>query len=293
LKPSLIIGIAGASSSGKSRLISQLMKNFTDETVAIIDMDGFHIHDRKERELLDEFPEDEKANNFDKLFLAIEALKSGQHVVIPTYDHKKGGWSDPKVIFPAPIVFVEGLHAGSINKISGKNLIDFTIFTYPDEDLRVDWKLKRDVIQRGYSREEAIKQIKEREIFVEKFILPQVDLVEIVFVTTQNNISGLKQSVLVLPGFYSLLTQNRPSLLKSDVQIDQCIFHEKLFYRIIIKFNNEIFNLLEIAKKRSYLKNNFLIGTEIRNNTLDNSSDVISLIILIALISIDEEGNNE
>ena len=49
-----------------------------------------------------------------------------------------------------------------------------------DEDLRRFWKIQRDTVHRGYSREEILKQIEDRIPDAEKYIYPQKEYADIV-----------------------------------------------------------------------------------------------------------------
>jgi phosphoribulokinase len=53
------------------------------------------------------------------------------------------------------------------------DVYDLKIFMQPQEDLRVWWKVKRDVAKRGYSPEQVLEQLKTREQDSEKYIKNQ------------------------------------------------------------------------------------------------------------------------
>ena len=49
-----------------------------------------------------------------------------------------------------------------------------------DENLRIPWKIKRDIVKRGYSIDKIYNQIKERECDFYKYIEPQKEKADII-----------------------------------------------------------------------------------------------------------------
>lgn len=200
--PVLIIGISGASACGKSSLLNSLSKYLNEENVAHLDLDGYHLHTREERKILKEFPDEIKANNFEKIIHDIKALMSGKKINMPSYDHKKGIFSSTVKVNPKKIVFVEGLHAVKLNEISHKKMIELSIFLYPASNLIEVWKVKRDIRERGYSYHEAIEQIANRKPFVIKYIFPQIKIADIVIPIDRKG-NNIRHRVLLSFLFYN------------------------------------------------------------------------------------------
>ena len=75
--------------------------------------------------------------------------------------------------FKALLIVFEGLHSFYLNNHS--DVYDLKIFMVPDEELRVWWKVKRDVAKRGYSPEQVVEQLKKREEDSLKYIRSQSD----------------------------------------------------------------------------------------------------------------------
>ncbi len=174
------VGVGGASSSGKSRVLRSLTALLGRRYTAHVDLDGYHRHDREERTHLCEYPDQPEANDFETLFSDLTALRRGLLVKIPMYNHKTGRFDTPRKVNPKPIIFVEGLHAAAINSICGKKLIDFSVFLHPEEDLRRSWKVRRDVADRSYRYMDAVEQIERRRPFVEQFVLTQREMADVV-----------------------------------------------------------------------------------------------------------------
>jgi uridine kinase len=175
----MVIGIAGASCTGKSTLARHLARIFSLSDANILDMDGYHIHTRRQRLSLLEYPDDPAANDFDQLFKHLVLLKKGQYVNVPRYDHRTGEFRSPHNLGAHYVLIIEGLHAAMINELSQASLVDISIFIDPQKDLRDAWKVKRDVTIRRYPFRQAVDQIGKREPIVREVILPQRDKADI------------------------------------------------------------------------------------------------------------------
>ncbi len=200
--PPLAVAVAGASGSGKSMLVGSLSRLLDHENVAHFDLDGYHWHTREERRQLQEFPEELRSNNFERIVHDLELALSGHSIDMPTYDHSIGAFSSPIRLAPRPILFVEGLHAAMLNEISGRKLIDVSVFTFPDEELRQCWKVGRDVRERGYQHDDAARETADREPFVVEHVLPQMSRADIVLRSSATDKKGhVKHKILLLPRF--------------------------------------------------------------------------------------------
>lgn len=193
--PILTIGVAGKSSSGKTFVLSQVKRFFKDFPVSKLDLDGYHFHDREQRALRREYPEELAANDFGKIISHIQRLKIGESVVSPTYDHESGKFGSCVEVNPGKILFIEGLHSGLVNEMAGKTLIDLSLFINPSEALRTFWKKKRDVNERGYSRKESLSQIKERKEFEKEFIEPQMCQSNLIYKVRRSGGGGLSEKI--------------------------------------------------------------------------------------------------
>jgi phosphoribulokinase len=201
----VVIGIAGASASGKTTVLRSLTTLVGRGNAAHLDLDGYHLHSREERQLLCEYPEDPSANDLCRAGRDLEHLLGGRTVSMPVYDHKAGAFTRPKVLSPRPILFVEGLHAGLLNGRARRQLVDYTVFVNPREDLRLAWKVNRDVNDRGYSYADATGQIALREPYVRKYVRPQRDSASVVALVEMTSSRTQSHRVFVTPRFYQQL----------------------------------------------------------------------------------------
>jgi len=240
-KTLLTIAIAGASASGKTKMILALLDYLKGKNIQHLDMDGYHLHTREERVLLGEYPDEIKANNFDKLISDLRSLKSGKSILMPIYDHNNGIFGKPILKEPKEIIVVEGLHATLINELANQELIDFSIFINPDEDLRKAWKVKRDVTDRYYSYLVAIHQIRERERFVAEQILPQIHISDSIIQIGQVSNHSLCHKFLITRDFcisendkYDAFENN----FLSCFHVKETRFQNRMYYEIECKHEN-------------------------------------------------------
>lgn len=250
--PLLVVAIAGASASGKSSVLKSISGYLNAENVAHFDLDGYHLHTREERKKLNEYPDEIRANDFDKIIHDVKSLISGKTIDMSFYDHKNGVFSSHVRLTPSPIVFVEGLHSVMINEISDQKIIDLSVFLYPDEDLRKSWKVKRDVNERGYSYSEAIEQIANRKPFVTKYIFPQINITDVLVPIHRTKNGYIRYRVLLSPTFYNrcLITKSIKELLLKNFRSQDVNFRNKQYVEIRLESNPTMFNFLKTEISR-------------------------------------------
>ncbi|HWQ65747.1 MAG TPA: phosphoribulokinase [Methanospirillum sp.] len=166
-----IIGVAGDSGSGKTTFTSAIVNIFGSDLVSTITLDDYHIYDREERARLGVTPLSPKANDLDRLARDIALLKQGKPIQKPVYSHDKGTIEEPVLFHPNRFIILEGLHPFATKTLLQH--IDYTIFVDPDNDVKYEWKLRRDVSGRNYQPEEVLKEIQVRQTDYEHFVLPQ------------------------------------------------------------------------------------------------------------------------
>ena len=67
---------------------------------------------------------------------------------------------------------------------------DVKIYLDPDEELRVRWKIQRDMAKRGYSREQVLKQLEDRRHDSPTYIQPQRTFADIVVISGSPKATG-------------------------------------------------------------------------------------------------------
>jgi len=166
-----IIGVAGDSGSGKTTFTGSVKKIFGEELVSTISLDDYHTLSREERKKENVTPLSLEANDIGLLEEHVELLKSGSSIQKPVYNHETGNIDSPVPFIPSKIIILEGLHTFSTPRL--RELIDFTLFVNPERRIKYEWKIKRDVINRGYRKEDVIAELNARSADYKKYVEPQ------------------------------------------------------------------------------------------------------------------------
>ncbi len=162
-----IVGIAGDSGSGKTTFGNAIRNLLGKDIVSTITLDDYHVYDRETRQKIGITPLNPEANNLKLVETHLRELKRGHSIKKPTYDHKTGTFGPWVEFKPTPIIIVEGLHT----LYDGlRDYIDFKIFVDPARYVKRRWKIKRDVGERGYSKQKVIEEIIQREPDYKRFI---------------------------------------------------------------------------------------------------------------------------
>jgi phosphoribulokinase len=156
-----VFGIAGDSGSGKTTISRGIRRMLGKEMVASFSMDDYHSLDRSERRARNITPLNPAANHLDLLADHLEALRRGESIEKPVYDHSIGEIEGTKPFRPAPVIIVEGLHPFYTKRL--RQAIDFKIFVDPSRQVKRLWKVRRDVGERGYDADQVRDEILQRE----------------------------------------------------------------------------------------------------------------------------------
>lgn len=177
----VIIGVAADSGCGKSTFLRRVTNIFGTEVskshtpvgdfISVICLDDYHTHDRKGRKVAKVTALDEQANNFDLMASQIKALKEGRSIMKPIYNHETGEIDPCELIEPNHVVVIEGLHPMYDKRV--KELLDFTVYLDLDDEVKIAWKIQRDMAERGHSMENILASIDSRKPDFQKFVDPQ------------------------------------------------------------------------------------------------------------------------
>jgi phosphoribulokinase len=174
----VLIGVAGDSGCGKSTFLRRITDLFGQELVTVICLDDYHSLDRKQRKETGITALNPKANNFDLMYEQIKALKSGQSINKPIYNHETGMIDPPEVIHPNHIVVIEGLHPLFDERV--RSLLDFSVYLDISDEVKVAWKIQRDMSERGHTYEDVIAAINARRPDFDAYIDPQKEFADVV-----------------------------------------------------------------------------------------------------------------
>lgn len=152
-----VIGIAGSSGSGKTFFLKSFLNHFQKDDITLISQDDYYIPANTKTK------EENRLYNFDlptaidrkAFFNDIKDLFDGKTVFKEEYTFNNPDIK-PKIleIKPAPILIVEGLFIFHYEEVN--ELLDYRIFLDADEDVALERRLKRDLIERGYDEEDVM-----------------------------------------------------------------------------------------------------------------------------------------
>ena len=156
-----VVAVAGDSGSGKTTMSRGIRRLLGDDLVSTFSMDDYHSFDREERRVRGITPLNPAANRLDLLAEHLGALRRGEEVNKPVYDHSDGTIKGPVPFRSAPVLIIEGLHPFCTPEL--RREIDLKIFVDPSRAVKRRWKIKRDCVDRHYEREAVMAEILVRE----------------------------------------------------------------------------------------------------------------------------------
>ena len=164
----VLIGVAGDSGCGKSTFLRRLSDLFGEDLITTICLDDYHSLDRYQRKETGITALDPRANNFDLMYEQVKAIKSGESIMKPIYNHETGLIDPPEKIDPNRIVVIEGLHPMYDERVRG--LLDFSVYLDISPEIKVAWKVQRDMAERGHTYEDVLRSIEARRPDFEAYI---------------------------------------------------------------------------------------------------------------------------
>jgi phosphoribulokinase len=174
----IILGVVGDSATGKTTLTKGLVEILGTENVTHIGMDDYHSYDRTERKEHKITPLNPECNYMDIIEQHIAHLRKGEPILKPHYQHGDGTFGRPEYVKPQRFILIEGLLGYHTTELA--SLFDVRVYLNPPEDLRREWKVKRDTSKRGYTEEQVLAELDTREPDSESFIRPQRSRADIV-----------------------------------------------------------------------------------------------------------------
>ena len=166
-----VVSIAGDSGSGKSTLIKSLEQLFLFDNYIVLETDRYHKWERGSYNWNNYTHLNPEANHLEKMSEDVFRLKLGENIFAVDYNHSTGKFTEKQKIEAKPYILLCGLH--TLYKDNIRNLSEIKIFLDTDKELKTEWKIQRDIIERNKSKEEIIQNIKKRENDYYKYIEPQ------------------------------------------------------------------------------------------------------------------------
>lgn len=161
-KSTIIIGISGASASGKSLLANTIVNELGSDQVVVISEDSYY----KDHS---DIPFEERAKiNYDHpnsidhalLYNHLNLLQQGQTVEVPIYNHSMHvREKETRTIGKHAIIVLEGILLFVEKPL--RELMDIRIFMETALDICLIRRLKRDIKERSRSLDSVLKQYEE------------------------------------------------------------------------------------------------------------------------------------
>jgi len=175
----LSICIAGDSGVGKDTLTNEIANLFSQQEVALLLGDDYHLHERGETSWQSTTHLSLEANDLEAMGRDFQKLLKRENVFVKHYDHKVGRFTLPRKIKSSQLILVNGLHA---LLIPGNQSSDLRIFLSMEEELRIKFKIDRDKTQRKHVDENLIRaSIAARIPHFEKYVQPQLGSADLHF----------------------------------------------------------------------------------------------------------------
>jgi phosphoribulokinase len=161
----------GDSAAGKTTISSGIAKILGVERVTVICTDDYHRYNRVQRREIGISALDPECNYIEVMEQHLDLLRRGHAVLKPVYNHSTGDFDPPDYIEPAEFIIAEGLLGFHSKEL--RRQYDVRVYLAPEEELRVQWKIKRDTTKRGYAPDEVRASLKSRIPHSRDFIQPQ------------------------------------------------------------------------------------------------------------------------
>ena len=159
MKKGILIGIAGASGSGKTLVAKNIFENLGSDKVVIMQEDSYYKD-------LSEIPFDERTGkNFDHpdafdhslMVSHLLQLLEGKSISHPIYDYKTHSrLNETRTVGPHRVIVLEGILI--MNEPKLRELMDIKVFIDTEPDICFIRRLKRDVHERARSVDSIINQ---------------------------------------------------------------------------------------------------------------------------------------
>ncbi|MFT4777661.1 MAG: uridine kinase [Flavobacteriales bacterium] len=155
-KPPYLVGIAGGSASGKTSFLRALLDAFDPEEISLVSQDNYY------RPFEEQIKDENGWVNFDlpgsinqlEFMSDLEKLKQGKPIKRLEYT-----FNNPAVIpamlttQPAPIIITEGLFVFHYDDV--RALSDYKVYLHADPTIRLERRINRDHVERGYPEDEV------------------------------------------------------------------------------------------------------------------------------------------
>ncbi len=171
LKPkSFVVAIAGDSGVGKDYLSETIKMIVGKRNICVLNGDDYHKYERGHSAWEQITHLNPQANQLKKWQEHIKSLQIGFPILKKEYNHRTGKFGLPKLVKSRSIILAQGLHAVDLVSSLDNSI---TVFLEMEENLRVNFKLKRDTENRKRNKNEVLTQIEKRKFDYDNFVRNQ------------------------------------------------------------------------------------------------------------------------
>lgn len=167
----VMLAIAGDSAAGKTTVAAGLVATLGPDRCAFLSTDDYHRYERADRAGLPFTPLHPDYNYMEIMEQHLQLLASGQPILKPVYDHRSGRLTRPELVEPREFVIVDGLLP--LHSKLARACFDVTVYLDPPEEVRREWKIRRDTASRGYGAGQVLAELERREGESAAYIRPQ------------------------------------------------------------------------------------------------------------------------
>ncbi|NBW82047.1 uridine kinase [bacterium] len=155
----MIVGVSGGSGSGKTTFCRQLVSRLGEQQVVHLKQDSYyrdlsHLTSAERDAVNFDHPQ---ALEFDLLCDHLKKLKAGASVDVPVYDfatHTR--LKESLRTLARPVIVIEGILIFSQAQILEQ--LQYSVFVDAPEDVRLSRRIRRDIAERGRTRESVEHQ---------------------------------------------------------------------------------------------------------------------------------------
>lgn len=177
-KTPFVLGVVGDSGSGKSTIANSVSKLLGSERTSDVRLDDYHRFTREERAVRGVTALNPMVHNTSLMQEHLLLLRQGRPIRNRSYDHADGTFGPIRSIEPHEVVIVRGLLGYPTEEMRG--LYHLAVFLHPEAELLFRWKLRRDVLSRGYTEADVLKSIARHLLDSKEYVLPQAERADVV-----------------------------------------------------------------------------------------------------------------
>ncbi len=155
----IIVGIAGASASGKTLFSESLLESLNSKHLCMISEDAYYkdqSHLSIQERIQTNYDHPDSIDQ-DLMLSHIQKLKRGEAIEVPEYDYTQHNRSDKIIrVTPSQVIIYEGILLFNNPKI--RQELDLRIFIDTSLDICLIRRLQRDLLTRGRTLDSVIDQ---------------------------------------------------------------------------------------------------------------------------------------